>query len=265
MIRVSEGIGALGERIMTHRDIAQTLVEEFALRYDPFAVWMSDTKPDDAHEPPQDHRQCVVSMLRVVPLGQVVALQGDSHVCPVGGYFLGFADEPPRGADEYFAHGGERLKDSSERARVHFAESRPFPRDEKYCLVARLDTLPDDIEPEVVIALVNADSLSALLTLANFDRDGLDNVIAPFTSGCAGLIEEPLKEAVSPEPRAVIGLFDVMVRHLVDPDILSFAVPYARLLEMLGNMEGSFMGQPYWQEIKARKRAARDAGRAKRI
>ena len=250
---------------MTHRDLAERLVEEFGLRYDPFAVWLSDMKPENAQEPTGGHRACVVSLLRSVPLGKVVALRPGAHVCPVAHYYLGFADEPPEGTDEYLAHGGERLKDSPERARVHLAESRPFPRDEKYCLVARLDIIPDEIEPEVVTALVDADSLTGLLTLANYDRDGFDNVIAPFASGCSGLINEPLKEAVSPEPRAVIGLFDVMVRHLVDPDIMSFAVPYRRLLQMLGNVEGSFMTQPYWREIKERKRVARETARARRI
>jgi uncharacterized protein (DUF169 family) len=240
---------------MTHEEMAKALVQEFGLRYDPFAIWMSSTKPDDAYEPPEGERTCVVSMLRVVPLGKVVALKPEAHGCSVAGYYLGFADEPPEGADRYFADGGERLKDSPERARAHFSDARPFPRDEEYCLVARLDTVPGDIEPDVVAVLADADSLSALLMLANYDRDGFDNVIAPFASGCGGLINEPLKEAVSPEPRAVIGLFDVMVRHLVEPDILSFAVPYKRLVEMLANVEKSFMRGPHWPQIVERKQA----------
>jgi len=221
---------------------------------------MSDAKPEDTYEPPNDGRSCVVSMLRMVPLGRVVAFEAASHGCRVGGYFLGFSDEAPEGTEAYLGDKGQGLKMSPELVKAHLDYSRPFPRQEKYCLVGRLDTIAQEIEPEVVFVLGDADSLSGLLMLANFDREGTDNVIAPFATGCCSVINEPLKEALTPEPRAVIGLFDVTVRHLVDPDILSFAVPYRRLLEMLANMDNSFVRQAYWRKLRGRKRTIRKAG-----
>ena len=240
---------------MTHHTMAQTIVEEFGLRFDPLGVWMSYTKPNDAYEPAASSEGgCVVSILRMAPLGRTIALDTNSHMCPIGHYFMGFADAPPTGADAYFAGGGEHLKADAELAAAHLHDALAFPREEPYCLIARLDVIPDDVQPEVVITFADADSLSALVTLANYDRVGSDNVIAPFASGCCSLINEPLKEAASPEPRAVVGMFDVMVRHLIDGDILSFAVPYPRMLEMLENIDKSFMRQAYWRALMSRKR-----------
>jgi hypothetical protein len=69
----------------------------------------------------------------------------------------------------------------------------------------RWDNLIDDDHPEVVIFFATPDVLSALYTLSNFDRKDLNGVIAPFGAGCATIIQYPLMEAGTENPRSVMG------------------------------------------------------------
>jgi hypothetical protein len=104
------------------------------------------------------------------------------------------------------------------------------------------EVIDDEIdETAIVVFVVNADQLSALATLANFDRPTNDNVSTLFGSGCGSLVMQVLDQAREKMPKAVIGLTDITARKYFDKSELSFSVPFQRFLEMEANVDESFL------------------------
>jgi len=96
------------------------------------------------------------------------------------------------------------------------------------------------------------DILSGLFTLSNFDCESKTNVIAPFASGCASIILHPYNELENKNPNAVIGMFDPSARAYTPKNAISFALPYKRFMQMVENMDESFLITDTWSKIKKR-------------
>lgn len=96
------------------------------------------------------------------------------------------------------------------------------------------------------------DVLSGLFTLASFDESQPYGVIAPFCADCASIVDYPHKELQSPQPRAVLGMFDVSARPCVSRDVLTFAVPWPKFVRMLDNMDESFLITKSWDKVRSR-------------
>ncbi len=105
----------------------------------------------------------------------------------------------------------------------------------------------------VVVFIVNPHQLSALVILANYNRESTDNVIVPMGAGCHQIGIFAYREAESEKPRAVIGLTDLdarmNVRRQLGDDVLTFAVPYSLFREMEDNVEGSFLEIGTWTKL----------------
>ncbi len=104
----------------------------------------------------------------------------------------------------------------------------------------------------LVSFLVNPDQLSALVVLANYDRATNDNVKIEFGAGCHSLFLFPYQEIDKPDPKAVIGVVDITARPYVDPDMLSFTVPWNMFLDMEENIPGSFLEKKDWAKVRER-------------
>jgi hypothetical protein len=113
----------------------------------------------------------------------------------------------------------------------------------RYVVMKPLDKVTDNEidETAIVVFVVNADQLSALATLANFDRPTNDNVSTLFGSGCGSLVMQVLHQSRAEMPKAVIGLTDITARKYLDKNELSFSVPFKRFLEMEANVDESFL------------------------
>jgi uncharacterized protein (DUF169 family) len=123
----------------------------------------------------------------------------------------------------------------------------------KYVVLKPLEKVePRSETPELVIFLANPDQLSALIVLANYRRTNNHSVIVSMGSACSSICLYPFNENKTEEPRAVIGLTDITVRHYLDPDILSFTVPYKMFLQMEADVPGSFLSKRPWRELKKR-------------
>ena len=92
--------------------------------------------------------------------------------------------------------------------------------------------------------------MSDLVTLANYDRPDNDNVVIPFASGCQSIWSIPYNEKDSKEPKCVIGCIDPAMRKHLPSDIISFAVPANRFVEMVENIPGRFLDKKSWKVIK---------------
>jgi len=104
------------------------------------------------------------------------------------------------------------------------------------------------------VFLVDPDRLSALVVLANYDRETNDNVCMPYGAGCQTIGIFGYHEAESEIPRAVVGLTDLSARHYIArqvgrSDLLSFTVPFGMFQEMESNVAGSFLERSTWRAL----------------
>jgi hypothetical protein len=61
-----------------------------------------------------------------------------------------------------------------------------------------------------------------------------------------------LKEAEKEKPHAILGMFDVSARPMVEKEILTFAMPFSVFLKLLENVQGSFLETESWKKVLKR-------------
>lgn len=222
----------------------------------PVAVLWSDDFPDGAITPGKGHEEgCVVALgRRVAYEGVIAAIGRDNYGCGGAGHHLGFVEKPAPNFRYFLSCGipgkvrGEGYKKTPELVDAWLKESKPLPAPADFCIMKPVSLLSPEEKPESVFFLVNADQLSAFIVLANYDLTGNDGVIAPFGSGCDSIIFYPRLERMG-RKRGIIALTDISVRSILPKDILGFAVPFERALEMEENVPGSFLEREDWLEV----------------
>jgi uncharacterized protein (DUF169 family) len=260
------------------------------LKHQPVALLWTNDRPDEALQFHPDKWGCVMAMFAQAATGKTAVFDRQTFGCIGGGVGLGFGNQYVnwRGgiecfygflsngnaerenaseiaeqiartgrkvAVERFLH-GEGLVKSPELAKV-FVDSMPMVDiPDRYVVFKPLSSVDELKEqPQVVIFPVNADQLSALVSLANYDRGTLDAVIIQPVAGCQSIGILVYKEAMSARPRAVIGLTDIAARTYTAPtlghDILTFSVPLKLFREMESNVEGGFLEKETWHSLIA--------------
>ena len=239
------------------------IARELKVRYQPVAIIFTDEKPEDALQFKEGSRGCVVAMLSAVGRGETAVFDRRTYGCGGGGVGLGFGNTfsgAPGGIEYFLSTGrgegypeGEGYRKTPELARA-FLDKLPItdiPFD--YVVFKPLEQVePDKETPQMVTFYVNADQLTALVVLANYDQPSSDNVIIPSAAGCQSVCLIPYHETQQEHPRAVVGMMDISARPHVDPDILSFTVPYQMFLRMEANVPGSFFEKGAWRKVSAR-------------
>lgn len=165
--------------------------------------------------------------------------------------------ESPRPNIEYFLScgipgemEGERYIKTPDLAREYFKKMKPKPAPATYCVFKPIEQFQGGEEkPEVVVFFSSPDILSGLFTLTNYTLESTDAVFTPFGSGCSTILTYPLKEVDKEKPRAIIGMFDVSARPMVEKDILTLAMPYSVFLKLLENVSGSFLQTESWKKV----------------
>ncbi|OPX88455.1 MAG: hypothetical protein A4E53_01884 [Pelotomaculum sp. PtaB.Bin104] len=198
-------------------------------------------------------------MLTAAAKGRCAVFSRTTFGCEGAEVGLGFVNEYTEGLEYFLSTGKEGLpeaeffKKTPELAKTYMDSIPLISIPEKYVVFAPLTEIdPAKDEPKVVVFYANPDQLSALVVLANYDRPGCDNVVAPFAAGCQTVCLIPVNEANQESPRAVIGLTDISARPFVDADLLSFSVPYAMFREMEDNVPGSFLDKHEWSKVAER-------------
>jgi hypothetical protein len=208
-------------------------------------------------KPPKGHR-CIIGDLANVRKGKNLYFDTHTIGCEGGKRYLGFQTEQSPNFEYFLSYGipgtleGERYKKSPELVKEHLKHQKPFKAPEDHIVFKRWDNLEDGDHPLVVIFFAPPDVLSGLFTLASFDESQPYGVIAPFCAGCASIVDYPYKELQSPQPRAVLGMFDVSARPCVSRDVLTFAVPWPKFVRMLDNMDESFLITKSWDKVRSR-------------
>lgn len=133
------------------------------------------------------------------------------------------------------------------------SNSIPEYRTDNYLIFTPLCSVDSETKEALdgVIFLVNADQLSGLVTLSNFDRKSIDNTSVTFGGGCAQSILFPFS-AENTNQKCFIGLTDPSARKCISGEILSFSIPWARFKEMKNVAEESFLTKETWGTIAKR-------------
>ena len=203
--------------------------------------------------------RCVIGALIKVRDGQSLAFDVDAVGCAGGKRYLGFAENLMPDFEYFLSCGipgkmeGERYKKSPEMVKEYMKRHMPVMKAPgRFIVFKRWDVLEKSDSPEVVIFFAKPDVLSGLFTLASYDETEQNMVIAPFGSGCSTIVQYPYLEIKSPNPRGVIGMFDVSARPFVPNDALTFAAPMSKFTRMIDNMEESFLITPSWAKVQKR-------------
>jgi len=253
------------------------------------ALSWTDVKPQAVLEYKPGKWGCVMWLITAAARGKVAVASRETVGCYGGGvglgfgnayenfpggvegfcYFLSIGNEARAGGKElaekvrpyltaesydHFLHGERYVK--SPALVEKFIEELPM-RDipARYVVFKPLDQVrPEDEAPKTVIFFVNPDQLSALVILANYAREGNENVIIPYAAGCQTVGIYPYREGEKEKPRAVVGLTDISARlytkkQLGSGQLMTFAVPWPMFLEMEGHVEGSFLERPTWKGL----------------
>lgn len=238
----------------------EKLKEALVLEIEPVAVVWTDAIDAETitHKMGTAHA-CLIPLIKKVAFeGRVAAVGRDCTGCRGAAYHLGFVDELAPQFRYFLSSGipgeleGEGFKKTPELVDAFVREGIRFlPAPKDYCVFKPVSLLSPTDEPEVVFFLVNPDQLSALVVLANYDLPGNDGVAALFGSGCDSLVLFPRLERMG-KRRGIIGLTDITVRKMLPQDLLSFALPFERALELESNVPGSFLERKAWQGVRER-------------
>jgi len=223
----------------------------------PIIFYYSDTPNDCLIAPKSDKWGCIVSDLIKIRNGKSIAFSKDSLGCMGGKRYSGFQNNLRPNFEYFLSCGtedmeGEKYLQSPELVK-QFLQKAPFAQtDKEYIIFKRWDNLTVKDNPEVVIFYANPDVLSGLFTISGFDRNFDEGTISPFGSGCSSIIQYPLAECNKEKPRGVLGLFDVSARPYVQENILTFSLPYIRLIEITKYFDESFLTTHSWQKLRKR-------------
>ena len=256
-------------------------------RFEPVALLFSDELPGGAMQFAPGKWGCVMwLLLAAAAKGRPAAAGRETFGCLGGGTGLGFGNQYEnwpggiacfygflstgngaqagvgatpgpglrRNAAADLAAGERYLKDPATTKR--FVDALPMIEvPTRYVVLKPLAQVGPHERPEVVIFLVDPDRLSALVVLANYGRDGNENVIIPWGAGCQTIGILAYREARSEHPRAIVGLTDLSARKYVAAQVghqqMTFAVPLAMFEEMEANVPGSFLERDTWRELMA--------------
>ncbi|MGP8080359.1 MAG: DUF169 domain-containing protein [Dehalococcoidales bacterium] len=213
-----------------------------------------DTRPKPAGN--ESLPRCVIGGLASVRAGKSLYFDAESLKC--GKRFLGFSQEIRPNFNYFLSCGipnkvsGERYVKTPEMVQEIFDNTPSLIAPGKYIVFKRWDKLDEKDTPQVVIFFAVPDVLSGLFTLARFDETDRGAIQAPFGSGCSAIVQNPYLEQFSEHPHAIIGMFDPSARISVPKDVLTLAVPMKKFVQMVDNMEESFLITDSWRKIQQR-------------
>ncbi len=201
---------------------------------------------------------CLICELSKVRSGKSMAFSAETISCPGGRRYSGFSKRLMPDFRYFLSCGipgklkGERYKKTPAIVDKLLENMPDMQTKRKYIIFKRIDKLSDTDEPDVVIFFSKPDVFSGLFTLAGFDEFNQYSVVAPFGAGCATIIQIPYLENFKDEQKCVIGMFDVSARPCVPENVLTFSVPFKKFINMVDNMDESFLITESWKIVQKR-------------
>jgi hypothetical protein len=222
----------------------------------PITFYYGDDDGSVLHAIPSKSRSCLVCELAKVRKGKSLLFGEQEIKCGGGKRYTGFTSQMRSNFRYFLSCGipgemeGERYIQTPEMVDEIQKNMKLIDAKGKSMVFKRWDKLEEKDIPEVVIFFARGEVLSGLFTLAIFDQVEPNGVVAPFGAGCGTIVHYPWLEQQSDSPKAVLGMFDPSARPCVPTDVLSFAVPMKKFVNMIGYMDESFLITPTWQKVK---------------
>lgn len=226
------------------------------LQNNPVAVIQSDNLPEKVLQFKKGSWGCVTAMLAAASKGKIAAFSDETTTCIGGRAGLGFS-KYPLGWIEYFLSCGsenvercEHYKKNPEIARI-FIENvsnklvEKIPARKEFLIFKPIEMVAESETPEVIIFLANADQISGLVTLANYDSAKNDAVKILFGAGCAQIFLYPATD----KNFCYVGLTDPTARKFIDKNLLAFSLSYEKFLQLENVSKESFLNYDAWQKI----------------
>jgi len=232
----------------------------FGAAEEPVVFWYTNEEADVRTAkpvPPGAHR-CIIGDLAQVRKGRATKFNADTIGCAGGKKYLGFSSQLMPNFEYFLSYGipgkleGERYKKTPDLVKEIFKTQPCFTAPGKFIVFKPWSALEEADKPAVVIFFAQADVLSGLFALSNYDEADPNGVICPFGAGCSTIVQYPYMEGMSDHPRGVMGMLDVSARPCVPANVISFAVPMKRFAGMVANMEESFLITGSWGKVKRR-------------
>ncbi|MGB8212480.1 MAG: DUF169 domain-containing protein [Anaerolineales bacterium] len=224
----------------------------------PVAYMYTDTVSAEDRADSQDEEHCIIASFWRTRSGHTFVYAADSPGCKGFKRYTGFSQSLRPNFEFFLSCGipgeieGERYKKSPNLV-SRYLESHPaFQAPGRFLVFKRWDKLAENDQPFAVIFFAPPDVLAGLFALANYDRADPDGVMSPAGSGCASIVNYPYWESQSEGPRCVLGMFDATARTQVLAQELTFTIPIKRFMEMVANMDESFLATSAWERLQAR-------------
>ncbi|SFL69723.1 Uncharacterized conserved protein, DUF169 family [Desulfomicrobium norvegicum] len=267
-----------------------TFMEHLGLSEEPFGVYYSDTKPDNAYGPKpgtpisrelEDRRElnmlavmktfsCVMGNIWLARKKKGAAfISAEEYGCPGGVYYCSMMKPHLRFIEHYVSTGfagtpmhGERYMPGPDAMRAFMEKVNPRKAPAKYCIFKPLSQFTDGDEPEFVIFFARPEVLTGLFVQAVFTTGDMDCVASPFGAGCTNIIGWPLYYQTQGVEKAVLGGMDPSARKFMKTDELTFTVPLSLYEKMLVALpESMFAHETDWTGVRKKvERSARAWG-----
>ncbi len=239
-------------------ELWKTFKETLGLKESPLGVYYTNEKPEGI-TPKEGITGCMIGLLQNArKKGKTVFFDKNHFGCPGGGYYMGLIESSRPNLEYFLSCGipgemeGERYIKTPELAGKFISMRKPRIAPAPYCVFKPIEKFQSEERPEVVVFFAPPDILSGLFTLANYALETTEAVYIPFGSGCSTILTYPLKEADKEQPRAILGMFDVSARPMVENEILTLAMPFSVFLKLLENARGSFLETESWKKVLKR-------------
>lgn len=232
--------------------------EILGLKESPLGVYYTNDPPEGI-TPKTGIHLCMIGFLKQArKSGKTVYFDKSHFGCPGGAYYMGFLESPRPDIEYFLSCGipdqmeGERYVKTPELARKYIEKVKPRPAPATYCVFKPIEKFQEGEKPEIIVFFAPPDILSGLFTLTHYSLERTDGIYAPFGSGCSAILTHPLKEAERGDPRAILGMFDVSARPMVEKDILTLSMPYPIFLRLVEDASGSFLQTESWKKVLRR-------------
>jgi len=246
---------------------------------EPFGVYYTDTKPDNAYGPKpgipisrdledrgkldmQEVNKNFSCVMRNVWLARkkrsAAFISREEYGCPGGVYYCSMMKPHLRFIEHYVSTGfegtplhGERYMPNPEAMREFLLKVNPRKAPAKYCVFKPLSRFDGGEEPEFIIFFARPEILTGLFIQTVFTTGDMECVVSPFGAGCTNMISWPLYYKEQGKEKAVIGGFDPSARKFMKVDELTFTVPLSLYEKMLAALPGSmFNHDTDWKFVR---------------